>query len=84
MVDIQQVAVEIQVLVTATLDGSIRRLVGRRAGGELELGKQRKGRQSNLGDALGRELGLVDDEVKTVRVGGLDPVGLDGSHCVCI
>nr|pir hypothetical protein B9J10.210 [imported] - Neurospora crassa [Neurospora crassa] len=84
VVDVQQVAVKIQVLVTATLDGSIRRLLGRRAGGKLELGEQRKGRQSNLGDALGRELGLVDDEVKTVRVGGLDPMGLDGSHYVVV
>lgn len=80
MVDVQQIAVQVQVLVTATLDGRIRRLLGRRARGVLELGEQRKGRESNLGDALGRVLGLVDDEVKTVRVGGLDPVGLDGCH----
>lgn len=81
MVDIQQIAVQVQVLVTATLDGRIRRLLGRRARGVLELGEQRERRQGNLGDALGRVLGLVDDEVKTVRVRGLDPVGLDGCHC---
>lgn len=82
MVDVQQVAVQVEVRVAAGLDGRVRGLIGRGAGGEVELCKDGKGRQGDARDALcGEFLGVDDDDLLDVRVGRLLPVGDEGSHC---
>ena len=81
VVDVQQIAVEVQVLVTAHLDGGVGRLVGRGAWWEVKLGEDGEGRQGHFGDALGAELGLVDDDLLDIGVGGLNPVWRERGHC---
>lgn len=44
MIDIQQVAVEVEVLVSPALDRCISRLLDKRARGERQFGKDGKGR----------------------------------------
>lgn len=80
MVDEQQVAVEVQVALLARLDGRVGGLLGDGAGREGQLGVDGKGRQGDAGEALGGELGLVDDDLLDVRVRGLVPVGGEGGH----
>lgn len=81
MVDVEQVAVEVQMLVFAHLNGSIGRLVGQGARREVQFDEQAKGRHGHFGQALGHEVGTADDDVLDVRVGGLLPGGLEGGHC---
>lgn len=49
MIDVEQVAVESEMLVLVHLNSSIRRLVGHFAGRKLEFGKQGKGWQGDFG-----------------------------------
>ena len=81
MVDVQQVTVEIKVAVTASLHGGIGWFRSTGAWWESQLCKYCKRSKSNLGKALGAVLGLVDDELERVGVGGLLPVRGDGGHC---
>ena len=82
VVDVQQVAVEVQVLVTAILNRRIRGLGGIRAGREIEAGVQTPGRDGDPGEALGLELGLVDDDFLDFGVGGANPVRRERGHRV--
>jgi hypothetical protein len=73
VVDVQQVAVEVQVLVTAELNGSVGRAVGQGTRRECHLGVECKGGERHPGDALGGELGIVDDDLLDVRMGWTVP-----------
>jgi hypothetical protein len=80
VVDVEQIAVEVEVGVTASLDGRVGRLRGGSARREVELGENGEGRESDARDALGGEFGRVLDDFLDVRVGGTGPVGDDGCH----
>lgn len=80
VVNVQQVAVEVEVAVLGHLDGGVGGLVGGGAGREGHLGEEAKGRQGHARQALGRELGLVDDDLLDGRVRRLLPVRLEGRH----
>lgn len=82
VVDVQQVAVQVKVPVTAHLDRRVGGLGGDGARRELQLGEQAERREGNFGDALGGEGGLIDDDLLDVGVRRLRPVRLDGSHGV--
>lgn len=81
MVNVQQIAVEIQVLVLAHLHRGIGRLAGHGARRKLELGEQAKRRHRHLGQALGHEVGATGDDILDVRVGGLLPGWRKRCHC---
>lgn len=80
MIDVEKVAVEVQVLSQAHLDGGIGWLRRNGAGREDHLGEDGEGRQSDLGETLGGEFGLVDDDLLDCGVGRLRPMRLDWSH----
>lgn len=81
MVDVQQIAVQVEVSVAAGLDGRVRGLIGRGARGEVELCEHGKGGEGNARDALCGELfGVDDDDLLDVGVGRLLPVGDERSH----
>lgn len=81
MVDVQQVAVQVEVSVPAGLDGRVGGLIGRGAGGKVELCEHGKGREGDARDALCGELfGVDDDDLLDVGVGRLLPVGDERSH----
>ena len=81
MVDVQQIAVQVEVSVAASLDGRVRGLIGRGARWKVELCKHGKGREGNSRDALCGELfGVDDDDLLDVGVGRLLPVGDERSH----
>ena len=81
VIDVQQVAVEVQVAMLADLHRGIGRVLGHSAGRKVELGIDSKGRQGHLGQALGGEFGAVDDDPLNGRVGGLMPMGGERAHC---
>ena len=83
MIYVQQVTVEVEGAVAAHLDGGVGGLGSDGAGREGHLCKDGEGRQGDLGEALGGVFGLVDDDLLDIRVGGLGPVRLDGSHFWC-
>lgn len=81
MVDVQQIAVQVEVSVTTGLDGRVRGLIGRGAGGKVELCKHGKRGEGDARDALCGELfGVDDDDLLDVGVGRLLPVGDERSH----
>lgn len=82
VVDVEQIAVQVQVLVTAILNRRVRGLGGIRAGRKVEAGIKAPGRHGHLGEALGLELGFVDDDLLDLGVGGLNPVRRERGHCV--
>lgn len=81
MVDVQQIAVEVEVGIAAGLDGGVGGLRGRGAGRKVELGEDGEGRESDAGDALGGELGRVLDDFLDVGVRGTVPMGDERCHC---
>jgi hypothetical protein len=82
MVDVQQVAVQVEVGIAAGLDSSVGGFAGRCARWEIELCKYGKGWERDSGDALGGEfLGVYNDNFLDIRVRGLLPVGSERSHC---
>ena len=68
------------VLVRPDLDRRVRGLVGQGAGREGQLGEVAEGGEADLGDALGAELGLVNQDFLDVGVRGLRPVGRERCH----
>lgn len=80
VIDVQQVAVEVEVGVATRLDGGVGGLLGGGAGRPGEAGEDGKGRERDAGDALGGELGLVDEHLLDGRVGGLLPGGGERRH----
>lgn len=80
MVEIQKIAVEVEVPVPADLDRGVGRLVGQGARGKGQLRDDGEGGRGGRGHALGGELGLTDDELQEVRVGRLCPVRLERCH----
>ena len=81
VIDVQQVAVQVQMLAAANLDRGVRSLAGEGAGRKVHLGEEAKRRQGHLGEALGGKLRLVDDDLLDVGVGGTGPEGGDRCHC---
>lgn len=76
MIEIEQIAVEVEVPVLARLDRGIGRVFGPSAWRKVHLGKQAEGRQCHLGQTLGGELMIIDDHLLNSRVRGLFPMGL--------
>jgi len=74
VVDVQQVRIEVQVLLLAHLDSGISWLVGWRTRGKVEGRIEGKRGEGDPGEALGGELGLVDDDLLNVRVRRLCPM----------
>ncbi|TLS30685.1 hypothetical protein PpBr36_03167 [Pyricularia pennisetigena] len=62
VIDVQQVAVEVQVPVPADLHRGVRRLIGQGAGREGHLGVEGERGQSHAGAGHGGELGLIDND----------------------
>ncbi len=83
MVNVQQVTVEVEVRVPASLDSRIGGLIGIGARRKGKLGKDGKWREGDAGQALCGEGGLVDDDFLDLEVGRLRPVGGDGRHGRC-
>jgi hypothetical protein len=82
MVDVQQITVQAEVGITASLDSSVGGLAGGCARREIELCVYGKGWKGDPRDALGSEfLGVYDDNFLNVWVRGLLPVGSERSHC---
>lgn len=85
VVNVQQVAIEIHVLVPAYLDGGIGGLLSHGAGRERHLGIYREWRERDLGQALGGELcGVGNDDILNFRMGRPGPVGCKWCHCVTV
>jgi hypothetical protein len=80
VVDVQQVTVQVHVLVLSNLHGSIGFYWRDLARREAHPSKQAKRRYSDLGETLGRELGIIDDDLLDVWVRRLRPVGLERCH----
>lgn len=81
MVDVKQVTVQVQVLVTAVLNRRIRRLVRHSAGWEAHFGVQAKGRNGESRQGLGGELGFIDDDFLDLGVRRLSPGWGKRCHC---
>lgn len=82
MVDIQQIAIKVEVGIAAGLDGSVGWLTGGCARWKVEFCVYSERREGDARDALGGELlGIHDDDFLNVRVRGLVPVGSERSHC---
>lgn len=81
MVDVDQIAVKIYMLVGINLDGSIGWLIYMSTGREGELGEESIRWQINEGNRLGGELlFLVDKDILDGGMRGLDPVGDEWRH----
>lgn len=81
VVDVQQVAVEVEMGVAARLDGGVGGLRGGSAGRKVELCEDGERGEGDARDALCGELGRVLNDLLDVRVGGTVPVGDEGCHC---
>lgn len=68
VVDVEQVALEIQVAVPAELHGSVRGLVGNGTGWEIHLGKEAERCEGHARQAPGCEFRMVDDDFLYVRM----------------
>lgn len=75
MVDINQIAVQVQMRISTALDRGVGRLCRGRRRREIDLGEETVGRDGHLGEGLGSECRLVDDDFLDVAVGGLRPGG---------
>lgn len=80
VVNVQKVAVEVQVLVPANLDCGVGGLFGKGARRECHLGKDGKRSKRDLGQAFRGELGIVDDDILDVRMRRPSPVGSKWRH----
>jgi hypothetical protein len=81
MVDVHQVRVEVQVLVTAHLNRGICGLVGRGAWWEGELGEEGVGWERHAGDGSCGELsGRGAEDLLDLGMRGLGPVGSEWCH----
>jgi hypothetical protein len=80
VIDIEQVAIEVQVCPRTHLDCGVRGLGGDGARRKGHLGVDSIGRERDLGEALGSVFGLVDDDLLDIRVGWLRPMGLNWCH----
>ena len=82
MVDVQQVAVEVEVSIATGLNSSVCGFASGCARWEVEFRKYSKGWERYTRDALGGEfLGIYDNNFLDVGVRGLVPVGSERSHC---
>lgn len=96
MVNIHQITVQIQVLISTHLNCGIRCLGSRRTWWKGEFGKDTEGREVDEGDGLGSELLRVGrkDNLLDEWVRGLRPVGGEWCHfsddrgvallCLCV
>jgi hypothetical protein len=82
MVDVQQIAVKVEVGIATSLNSSVCGFASRCARWEVELCKYSKGWEGYTRDALGGELlSIYDNNFLDVGVRGLMPVGSERSHC---
>jgi hypothetical protein len=82
MVDVQQIAVKVEVGIATGLNSSICGFASRCARWEVELCKYSEGWERYTRDALGGEfLCIYDNNFLDVGVRGLMPVGSERSHC---
>lgn len=83
VVNIHQIAVQVQVLPPPHLHRGVRRRGGLRARRELEAGEEAAGRDRDLGEGLGGEVGGGvggKDDFLDVGVRGLGPEGFERCH----
>lgn len=82
MIDVQQIAVQVEMSIATSLHSSVGGFADARARREIELCVDSKRRERNTRDTLGGEfLGVDDDDLLDLGVGGLMPVGSERSHC---
>jgi hypothetical protein len=82
VIDVKQITVQVEMRITTCLHSSVSGFADARARRKFEFCKDRKGRERNTRDALGGEfLGVDDDDLLDLGVGGLVPVGSERSHC---
>jgi hypothetical protein len=82
MIDVQQIAVQVEMRIATSLHSSVCGLADARARRKFELCKDGKGRERNARDTFGSEfLGVDDYDLLDLGVGGLVPVGSERSHC---
>jgi len=82
MVDVQQIAVKVEVGIATSLNSSVCGFASRCARWEVELCKYSKGWEGYTRDALGGDfLSIYDNNFLDVGVRGLMPVGSKRSHC---
>lgn len=82
VVDVNQISVQVQVLISAHLYRSVCWLVGLCRWWKVDLGIQSIWGDIDSGDGLGGELGVVDDHFLDLRVGWLWPERNEWCHCV--
>lgn len=75
MVNINQIAIQIQMLLPPHLHRRIRRLRRRRRRREIDLGEHAVRGDGDFGEGLGGECCGVDDDFLDGAVGGLRPGG---------
>lgn len=75
MVDIHQIAVQVQMRVPSLLHGGVGRFVRGRGGREIDFGVEAVGCDGYFGEGLGGECCVVDDDFLDGAVGGLRPGG---------
>ena len=82
MVDVNQISVQVQVLISAHLHRSVCWLIGLCRWWKIDLGIQSIWGDIDFGDGLGGELGVVDDHFLDLWVGWLWPERNEWCHCI--
>lgn len=84
MIQVEQIAVQVEMLVLVHLDRGVSRFLGPSARRKIHLGKQAERRHCHLGQALGGEFSIIDDHLQGLRVRGLLPMGLERRRHVVV
>ena len=81
MVYVNQVAVQVEVLISAHLDGGVGWLIGLSCWWKVDFGVESVWRDLNSGDGLGSKFGIVDDDLLDLRPRWLWPERNEWCHC---
>lgn len=81
MVDVYQIAVQVEVLISAHLDGGVGWFISLSCWWKVDLGVESIWRDLNSGDGFGSKFGIVDDDLLDVRPRWLWPERNEWCHC---
>lgn len=81
VVDVYQIAVQVEVLISAHLDSGVSWLIGLSCWWEVDLGVESVWCNLNSGDGLRSKFGIVDDDLLDLRPRWLWPEGNEWCHC---